>query len=155
MRAVILSLFPGIDLLGRAFEELGATVVRGPDLLWGGDVRTFHARPGCFDGVIGGPPCQFRSQARNLGTGRGVRPAEDLVGEFVRIAQEAAPRFVVMENVRGVLGHPAVPSSWSATVLRDWDCGGYTYRTRAFWTWPFEVDPPPRREGRPEHSVMA
>lgn len=38
---LILSLFPGIDLLGRAFEELGACVVRGPDLLWGGDIRAF------------------------------------------------------------------------------------------------------------------
>lgn len=36
MNNLILSLFPGIGLLDRAFEEIGYTVVRGPDLLWGG-----------------------------------------------------------------------------------------------------------------------
>lgn len=33
---LVLSLFPGIGLLDMAFEEEGFTVVRGPDLLWGG-----------------------------------------------------------------------------------------------------------------------
>lgn len=33
---LILSLFPGIGLLDRAFEECGFCVVRGPDILWGG-----------------------------------------------------------------------------------------------------------------------
>src|SRR2546430_12673163 len=36
-------------------------VVRGPDLLWGGDIRRFHPPAGKFDGVIGGPPCQLFS----------------------------------------------------------------------------------------------
>lgn len=35
---LVLSLFPGIGLLDMAFEEEGFCVVRGPDLLWGGDV---------------------------------------------------------------------------------------------------------------------
>ena len=34
----MLSLFPGIGLLDMAFEEEGFCVVRGPDLLWGGDI---------------------------------------------------------------------------------------------------------------------
>jgi DNA (cytosine-5)-methyltransferase 1 len=38
MSALVLSLFPGIGLLDMAFEEVGFCVVRGPDLLWGGDV---------------------------------------------------------------------------------------------------------------------
>lgn len=48
MSPLILSVFPGIDLLGRAFEEEWpeACVVRGPDLLWGGDVRTFYPPAG-------------------------------------------------------------------------------------------------------------
>ena len=60
---LILSIFPGIDLLGRAFEEVWpeACIVRGPDLLWGGDIRTFHPPAGVFDGIIGGPPCQVHS----------------------------------------------------------------------------------------------
>lgn len=50
---LVLSIFPGIDLLGRAFEEEGFCVVRGPDKLWGGDIRTFHPPAGVFGGVIG------------------------------------------------------------------------------------------------------
>ena len=55
---LILSLFPGIDLLGQGFEAEGYCVVRGPDRLWGGDIQDFHCFSGRFDGVIGGPPCQ-------------------------------------------------------------------------------------------------
>ena len=40
---LVLSLFPGIGLLDMAFEEEGFTVVRGPDSLWGGDIKRFHA----------------------------------------------------------------------------------------------------------------
>lgn len=57
--SLVLSLFPGIGLLDMAFCEEGFCVVRGPDLLWGGDIRKFHPPAGRFDGVIGGPPCQF------------------------------------------------------------------------------------------------
>ena len=53
--SVVLSLFPGIGLLDQAFEEEGFCVVRGPDLLWGGDIRRFHPPAGVFDGIIGGP----------------------------------------------------------------------------------------------------
>ena len=34
---LVLSLFPGIGLLDSAFEEEGFIVVRGPDLIWGGE----------------------------------------------------------------------------------------------------------------------
>jgi len=53
---LVLSLFPGIGLLDRAFEEEGFCIVRGPDLLWGGDIRSFHPPAGRFDGVIGVGP---------------------------------------------------------------------------------------------------
>lgn len=53
---VVLSLFPGIDLLGRGFEESGFCVVRGPDLVWGGDVRRFHVPAGRFARVHGEVP---------------------------------------------------------------------------------------------------
>lgn len=42
MSSLVLSLFPGIGLLDKAFEETGYCVVRGPDVLWGGDIRNFH-----------------------------------------------------------------------------------------------------------------
>lgn len=62
MGNLVLSLFPGIGLLDQAFEEVGYCVVRGPDLLWGGDVHVFAPPPGCFVGVIGGPPCKAFSR---------------------------------------------------------------------------------------------
>jgi Site-specific DNA methylase len=55
---LVLSLFPGIGLLDRGFEDSGFAVVRGPDLIFGGDIRKFKIMPGKFDGIIGGPPCQ-------------------------------------------------------------------------------------------------
>ena len=72
MTPLVLSLFPGIGLLDMAFEEAGFCVVRGPDLLWGGDVRTFHVPAGRFDGVIGGPPCQAFSRLRHLNPKAGI-----------------------------------------------------------------------------------
>ena len=36
----VLSLFPGIGLLDMAFELEGDTVYRGPDVIFGGDIRT-------------------------------------------------------------------------------------------------------------------
>ena len=150
MRGLVLSLFPGYGLLDRAFEEAGWCVVRGPDLLVGGDVRDFHALPRKFDGVIGGPPCQVHSGASEIvGT-----TAIDLIPEFVRVVEEANPLWVVMENVP-TAASPAIPPEWDRTVLRDWDCGGLTSRKRAFWTYPWRVEPPPHREGQPSLSVMA
>lgn len=96
---LVLSLFPGIGLLDRAFEEEGFVVVRGPDLLWGGDVKRFHPPTGKFDGIIGGPPCQRFSEATGINRGRGAE-RENLIPEFERCVGEAAPIWFVMENVR-------------------------------------------------------
>jgi len=54
MDNLILSVFPGIDLLGKAFEEEGYCVVRGPDRLWGGDIKAFHPPASAFVGILGG-----------------------------------------------------------------------------------------------------
>jgi DNA (cytosine-5)-methyltransferase 1 len=99
---LVLSLFPGIDLFGRAFEEEGFHVVRGPDVIFGGDIRRFHVPPGRFDGVIGGPPCQLFSQLRHLNPDAGKRFG-NLIPEFERVVSEARPEWFLMENV------PAAP----------------------------------------------
>ncbi len=96
---LILSLFPGIGLLDRAFEEKGFCVVRGPDLLWGGDIRQFHPPYGKFWGVIGGPPCQDFSGLRRCDpTGNGV----EMLKQYARCVTEAQPEWWLMENVARV-----------------------------------------------------
>lgn len=145
---LVLSLFPGADLFGRAFEAEGFCVVRGPDVLWGGDVRDFRAPPGRFDGIIGGPPCQTFSSAAFTGTG-----AVNLIPEFLRIVEEAQPTWAVMENVPGVEAHAP---AWEYTRLSDWDCGGNTQRTRLFYFYGLPPAPAPEaRPGRGEYSVIA
>lgn len=101
MSGFVLSLFPGIGLLDMAFEEEGFCVVRGPDLLWGGDIKRFHPPAGRFDGVIGGPPCKWWSSASNIAKARGQRVQPDMIPEFVRCIGEARPAWFIMENVRG------------------------------------------------------
>lgn len=103
MSGLVLSLFPGIGLLDMAFEEEGFCVVRGPDLLWGGDVHKFHPPAGRFDGVIGGPPCQAFSRLVHIVKAKGQTPKPNLIPEFERIVADANPAWFVMENV------PAAP----------------------------------------------
>jgi len=97
----VLSLFPGIDIFGRGFEQEGFCIVRGPDVLWGGDIRRFHPPAGRFEGIIGGSPCQDFSRARRAPlTGEGL----ELLGEFVRVVEAARPEWFLLENV------PTVPT---------------------------------------------
>ena len=96
---LVLSLFPNVGLLDMAFEELGFCVLRGPDLLWGGDIRRFNPPAGVFWGVIGGPPCQdFSSLRRIAPTGYGV----EMLEQFARCVTEAQPEWWLMENVARV-----------------------------------------------------
>jgi len=97
---IVLSLFPGLDLLGRGFESEGYIILRGPDPLWGGDIRQFTMPPGRVEGIIAGSPCQdFSGARRDAPTGLGL----EMLGEFVRLVLEAQPDWWLLENV------PAVP----------------------------------------------
>ncbi len=123
---LVLSLFPGIGLLDRAFEEEGFCVVRGPDLLWGGDVKNFHPPSEIFDGVIGGTPCQrWSSLAGVIKAAHGEESlAEDLIPEFERCVAEAQPDWFLMENVRGapipqVEGYQVDPTLLNARWLGE------------------------------------
>ena len=131
---LVLSLFPGIGLLDSAFEDEGYCVVRGPDLLWGGDIRRFHPPAGRFDGVIGGPPCQRFSGLGNVNIARwgddSVMP--DMIPEFVRVIEEAAPEWFLMENVPGA-PIPHVPGySVTDRICNNRWCGGEQNRVRRF-----------------------
>lgn len=128
---LVLSLFPGIGLLDRAFEEEGFCVVRGPDVLWGGDVHRFHPPRDRFDGVIGGPPCQHWSRLRHIVEHNGYQIAPDLIPEFVRCVLEAQPKWYLMENVPGA--PPPVVDGYNGhrQLVRDVWVGGLTMRKRA------------------------
>jgi DNA (cytosine-5)-methyltransferase 1 len=126
---MLLSLFPGIDLLGRGFEAEGFCVVRGPDLLWGGDIRDFSPPPGRFVGIIAGTPCQdFSVARRSESTGYGV----EMLHEFVRIVEAARPAWWLLENVPTV---PDVASHGYAVQRFDLaanECGLAQRRLRHF-----------------------
>lgn len=132
MTQLILSLFPGIGLLDRAFEAEGFCVVRGPDLLWGGDIRSFHPPAGKFDGVIGGPPCQAFSRLRFIVSANGYRKAENLIPEFERVVSEAQPDWFLMENVPDAPMPSVCHYGTTARLVRDVWCGGETNRLRRF-----------------------
>lgn len=122
MTQLVLSLFPGIGLLDMAFEQEGFCVVRGPDVLWGGDVRNFHPPAGKFDGVIGGPPCQSHCTYAALNRAQGKNVREDLVPEFVRIVMEVSPNWALMENA------PNCP----LMVFSDYDVQALNLNARSF-----------------------
>lgn len=121
MTQLVLSLFPGIGLLDMAFEEAGFCVVRGPDVLWGGDVKHFHPPAGRFDGVIGGPPCKAFTKMRHILVAMGRDLAENLIPEYERCVGEAQPRWFLMENVPDAPG-PVVAgyAVHSITVNNRW-----------------------------------
>jgi DNA (cytosine-5)-methyltransferase 1 len=129
MTPLVLSLFPGIGLLDMAFELEGFCVVRGPDLLWGGDVRRFHPPAGRFDGVIGGPPCQAFSVFRHINPLAGQKHG-NLIPEHERVVAESAPMWFVMENVRDAPLPVVDGYSVHAQLVKDVWVGGETMRVR-------------------------
>jgi DNA (cytosine-5)-methyltransferase 1 len=129
MLNLVLSLFPGIDLLGRGFEAEGFCVVRGPDLLWGGDIRDFKPPPNIFVGIIAGSPCQDFSRARrSKPTGYGL----EMLTEFARVVDLVSPDWWLLENV------PTVPDVIIAGYitqrldLNAKECGSTQNRSRHF-----------------------
>lgn len=141
MSGLVLSLFPGIGLLDMAFEQEGFCVVRGPDLLWGGDVCNFHPPDGKFDGVIGGPPCQSFSSWGSIIDGSGGRRAfGDMIPEFVRCVEEARPTWFVMENVRAApVPQPPGYATWSTILNNRWclDDDGEPAKQNRVRRWTF------------------
>lgn len=97
MTKLILSLFPGVGGFCRGFTRSGFTVVRGPDILMGEDVRDFNGVSGRFDGIIGGSPCvDYSGLNRNPGT-----YSDEMLGEYIRIVKESRPDWWLHENVEG------------------------------------------------------
>lgn len=114
-----LGLFSGIGFLDRCFEDAGFCVVRGPDLLWGHDIRGWHPVPG-FAGVIAGVPCQHWSplahMVRHVHGEAAVAP--DLFPELERVVAEAGPLWFLTECAKDS-PVPRVPGYEVTTVVLD------------------------------------
>lgn len=130
---LVLSLFPGVGLLDRAFISQGFCVVQAQDTITGGDIRYFHCVPGRLNGIVAGPPCQGFSVAnsfRNVSSHPSVRNSRDMLWHTVRIITECQPEWFLIENV------PCVPDvriegySVQRIPITDLECGGVQLRSR-------------------------
>ena len=140
----ILSLFPGIDVLGRAFTWCGHTVVRGPDLVTGDRIEDFRGLPAHIDGIIAGPPCQdFSSLRRTPQSGNGHK----MLRELLRVAYECDPTWIIVENVPRVPNLSYCGRRLQRLDLTDLECGGTQLRRR-HWQWWHRDNLPlyPRRQ---------
>lgn len=89
------------------------------------DVRTLTAERLRADGlvvdaIVGGFPCQGHSVA---GQRRGSNDTRDMWPEFHRLIREVRPRWVIAENVRGLLSTQS--GRFFAGILRDFSRLGY------------------------------
>lgn len=111
-----------------------------PDAKIYGDIRTLHGNEnGAIDLLTGGFPCQPFSSA---GKRKGTEDDRHLWPEMLRVIREATPRWIIGENVSGLL-------TWDGgmvldSVLSDLEGSGYD-------AWPLvipaaAVDAPHRRD---------
>lgn len=133
MSRLVLSLFPGVGLLDRAFHDAGFCVVQVADKITGGDVRTFTGIRRRFDGIIAGPPCQGFSIANSFrldDTHPSVVASRELLQHTCRIISECQPSWFLIENV------PCVPDVRvegyyiQRVSISDFECGGLQLRCR-------------------------
>jgi DNA (cytosine-5)-methyltransferase 1 len=117
----VLELFAGIGGIRLGFEFAGAFdftraieisptarlvyARRFPDTPIWDDVQTFNGKPGEFDCIIGGSPCQDLSACGNKAGLDGERSS--LWWQQLRIIEELKPKFIGWENVEGALSRGA------------------------------------------------
>ena len=120
--AVLEHRFPNVPNLG----DMSKITINGKGEITNGRT-TIDLPTGGFDIFAGGTPCQDVSIAgkrRGMQEGSGTRSS--LAFEFVRLVRELRPRYVVWENVAGVLSDESFPKFLRAIA----DCGyGVAYRT--------------------------
>jgi DNA (cytosine-5)-methyltransferase 1 len=130
---LVLSLFPGVGLLDRAFSIAGFCVVQAQDKITGGDIRDFAGVSGRLDGIVAGPPCQGFSVANSFRTEddhHSVKNSREMLQHTCRIITECRPEWFLIENV------PCVPDvriegySVQRIPITDLECGGVQLRSR-------------------------
>ena len=80
------------------------------------------------DVVIGGPPCQgFSTIGKRVSSNPETRakhdPRNELVLTYARLIRELQPKFIVMENVKGILTMKG--GTYLVTVLKELKDAGY------------------------------
>ena len=126
LRPTVIDLFCGAGGLSEGFRQAGFNVLLGSDIdpvygktfMASHDGAAFIAKPiqhlssaeilkatdlqkGEIDVLVGGPPCQGYSVYNH---GRGEHdPRAGLFREYLRIVRELSPKWLVMENVTGLL----------------------------------------------------
>ncbi|GAB5444209.1 MAG: hypothetical protein Fues2KO_45580 [Fuerstiella sp.] len=151
MTELVLSLFPGVGLLDRAFRETAAVdcdstcgepavcdgpafcVCAGPDRVTGGDVCDFAGVAGRFDGIIAGPPCQgfsVANQFRSDDSHPSVQNSREMLRQTLRIIDECRPEWFLIENVPTVPDVRLAGYSVQRIAISDWECGGVQLRSR-------------------------
>lgn len=113
-----------------------------PAPIWS-DARTFDGRRwrGCVDGLIGGIPCQPHSLA---GRKRGSLDHRDLWSDARRIIVQSRARFVLIENVGGMLSAGDDEIAGAERVFRDLHKLGFEVEGGLFTA--AEVGAPHQRE---------
>lgn len=120
--AVLKSHFPDVPNLG---DMSKITVTNEGKEITNGSVRIVLERN--LDIFAGGTPCQDVSVAgKRSGMQEGGGTRSSLAFEFVRLVRELRPRYVLWENVAGVLSDKSFPKFLTALA----NCGyGVAYRT--------------------------
>ncbi|NTE87223.1 DNA cytosine methyltransferase [Agrobacterium rubi] len=113
-----------------------------PAPIWS-DARTFNGRAwrGAVDGLIGGIPCQPHSLAGRKG---GQNDERDLWSDARRIIVQSRARFVLIENVSGMLSAGSDEIAGAERVCRDLHKLGFAVEGGLFTA--AEVGAPHQRE---------
>lgn len=121
-----------LPVLGRDIAHMAGSKLVEADIrdLVARDMRPLGARSWWRpDVLVGGPPCQPWSSA---GHQKGLNdPRGQLIAHFLRLIGEVRPRFVVFENVRGLLtarGATGTPGEVLRSIQNDLDDMGYASR---------------------------
>lgn len=88
--------FPNIPMINQDINSVSIETIKG------------YLNNGTVDVVIGGPPCQgFSTIGKRVSSNPEKRaehdPRNELVLTYARIIRELRPKFIVMENVKGIL----------------------------------------------------
>ncbi len=135
----VLSIYTGLGLLDRAFEEVGYVVDSAGDLQWGRPIQGYRGRLGSHEGIIAGPPCQTWSSADPCRTPKhkvdfsadSTHAGVVTLRELLRVIDEVQPEWWLAECVPGVPDLIAVGYHVQRLNITDAECGGRQRRIRA------------------------